>query len=638
MADHTTLTKTEIIIEDYNSNNSVVFSNLALNEGLLQVNSFSFSIRPTETGSRLGAIIEFKKKVLGKKVQIDFQDGNGNSKHKFAGLVMEVNSTLIDDQFYEFYITGSGIFCKVNEVSETHSFYKKKLAEIIDKAFENTKVKDQVKKDPQNTHKLHYIVQYNQSLFSFISSLAIRFGEWMYYDGEFLKFGKKPDGEAIELNSPGDVFNLNIKAQAVRSPEAAVATDLFKSEAINSSTREQAPDNELLKATTQAGEAVLENPGKKIFLASGFKQEEADEKFKLEQQAIIASSVAITGTTRNNKITVGSIIKIKEEGDSSGASYIITQIQHYVSHYSSYSNSFTAVPAEVSVPPYTNPLFTVRATPQAAIVADNEDDSGLARVKVKFPWMADDEKSPWISVVVPHAGKDKGFRFLPEKDDEVLVDFLDNNAETPFVSGAVYTEKHKAGIAEAGNHTKQIGSRSGRRLEINDEEGTLYLADNFLREDPKNVLRFLRKDADLNIILESRKDQANCSVFKLDKDESLNLGVVSGGVLLAEIRLLKDGPKIEIKSQGSIDISANGNINMKGNEISLEANKINLKADDALSAEGTSKVEIKGTEVKVNADANLEAKAGASAKLEGAMLDLKGSGIANLKGGLVQIN
>lgn len=632
------LTKTEITIRDYNGNNPVVFSNLYLNESLISVNNFSFSLRPADINSSFSAIIDFKKKVLGKAVLIDFKDGDGNTNHKFNGLVLEVNSLLVDDHYYEFYINGSGDFCKVNEMAECHSFYKKKLDDIIDKSFEKSSIKDKIMKNTQTSKELHYIVQYNQSLFSFMSTLAVRFGEWMFYDGENLQFGKKPEGESIELKSPGDVANLNIRAQAVKKPEGTVATDIFKSETIKSTSKENAPDNDFIKAGEEVGKDLFENPGGSIFLSSGFNQTDSDDKYKLEQQAILASSVFITGTTRNNKVFIGKKIKIKDATDDSGKAFIVTQIQHTASTYSNYNNSFTAVPMEVDVPPYTNPLMTPRATPQAAIITDNEDDAGMARVKVKFPWMADDEKTPWISCLTPHAGKDKGFRFIPEKDEEVMVDFWDGNAETPFVNGALYTEKNKPGIDQAGNNIKIIGTKTGRRFEIDDDKGILTLLDNFRDKNPKNGIQLKRNDSDNMILIRSQADDDNFGIVQITKDDWLGVSIVQGGDPVTEIKLEKSGKKITIMSKGSIDIKADNSISLSSGDINLNATNINLKADSKIKIEGTSEVALKGTQVKIEADATLEAKGGASAKLEGAMLDLMGSGITNIQGALVKIN
>lgn len=639
MAENSILTKTEIIIQDYNDNSPVVFSNLSLNETLINVNNFAFSLRPVDTNGSFNAILDFKKKVLGKNVQIDFKDGEGNSNHKFNGIILEVNSFLVDNQYYEFNITGQGLFCKVNEIAECHSFYKKKLTDIIDTSFEKSNLKDKVNNDPQTTRELHYTVQYNQTLFSFVSNLAIRFGEWMFYDGEKLQFGKKPDGDEIELKSPNDVNNLNIRAQTIKKPESGIATDIFKSETIESKTNEEAPENDFIKAAEESGSSVFENPGGNIFLPSGFKQDYADDIYKLEQQAIYASSVMVTGNSRNNKLSIGKIVKIKDPTDDGGKKFIITQINHFVSNYSSYNNSFTAVPFEVTVPPYTNPLLETKANPQAAIITDNEDDSGLSRVKVKFPWMADDEKSPWISVLAPHAGKDKGFRFLPEKDDEVMVDFWNNNAEMPFVNGALYTQKNQPGIAQDGNHLKFIGSRSGRRIDIDDNSGSLITRDNFPDQTPANLIALVRNDSKKAIFIESKEDDQNYSIIRLNNQNSLDLGVVQGGTLLAEINFEKAGPKITIYSKGDIEIKAENKVNISGNEIIFNAQNINMTADKKLSVKGTNETKLEGTSIKINADAEFEAKGSASAKVESdAIMEVKGGAMTKIEGAIVMIN
>ncbi len=124
MPENSILAKTEITIQDYNSNNPVVFSNLLLSESLINVNSFSFSIRPLNDEGTLNSIINFKKEVLGKEVQLNFKDGE-TVNYKFKGVILEVNSSLVDEHFYEFRIDGCGLFCKVNELTQYHSFYKK---------------------------------------------------------------------------------------------------------------------------------------------------------------------------------------------------------------------------------------------------------------------------------------------------------------------------------------------------------------------------------------------------------------------------------------------------------------------------------------------------------------------------------
>ena len=58
------------------------------------------------------------------------------------------------------------------------------------------------------------------------------------------------------------------------------------------------------------------------------------------------------------------------------------------------------------MPPYTNGQLYPICRTQPALVVDNEDKDGLGRIKVRFPWQGAQDTTPWISLIVPHAGKD----------------------------------------------------------------------------------------------------------------------------------------------------------------------------------------------------------------------------------------
>ncbi|HOZ96791.1 MAG TPA: phage baseplate assembly protein V [Niabella sp.] len=632
------ISQNEVKISGYNSGNAIVYTNLVLNEALASVNNFSFAMRPPNNDGSFSSILQTKKEILGKSVEIKLLNSNNSAGHNFKGYVTEVSSSLGADGYYNFHVHGLGNFGKVNELPEAQSFYKKKIKAIIDKVFSDSSIKNDLNNEAE-TGEQHYIVQYNQTTFDFVVSLATRFGEWIYYDGEKMYFGKAPQGDGVLLRTTNnEIFDLNINAKVIRLPEALTATDIFKSEAINAKTKEAEPANEFQKASLKGGE-VMEHPGKRVFVASGFRKENLEAIHKKMQEAMVSKSVLVTASSYNASLTVGTLIKIKESENDEGKKFIITQINHNSFQSSSYRNSFVAVPSEVKVPPYTNPLLFAKADPQAAVVTDNDDKDGLARIKVKFPWMADNEKSPWISVTVPHAGKDKGFRFLPEKDDEVLVGFINGNVEQPFVKGAVYTDKHKSGIAEAGNNLKMIGSRSGRQIQFDDDKGKGILADNYLDKFPINLLALERKDADKCLKIESKTSGGNYTSLKLDNEESLTLGLSSGGVLLLEIKMEKSGPKIIINSKKDIEINAEGDIKITAKmDMKLKAKNISIEADEELKMKGTKSTELTSVQTKISADSKLELKSSAQASIEGVMLDVKGSGITNIQGALVKIN
>lgn len=81
--------------------------------------------------------------------------------------------------------------------------------------------------------------------------------------------------------------------------------------------------------------------------------------------------------------------------------------------------------------------------------------------------------------------REKGFSFIPEKGEEVMIDFEGGNAERPFVSGTLYNGVgNPDGLWLPGNNSKNqikaIRTRNGHTIEIHDEgkDGYIRIYDN----------------------------------------------------------------------------------------------------------------------------------------------------------------
>ena len=109
-----------------------------------------------------------------------------------------------------------------------------------------------------------------------------------------------------------------------------------------------------------------------------------------------------------------------------------------------------------------------------AIVADNKDgDSNPGyRVKLKLPWLNEQETTFWARIALPMAGPDRGTYVLPEIDDQVLVVFEHGDIDRPIVIGALWSKKQEpVEVNQSGkNNTKLIKSRSGHRIIFDDKE------------------------------------------------------------------------------------------------------------------------------------------------------------------------
>src|SRR5690606_14551421 len=126
---------------------------------------------------------------------------------------------------------------------------------------------------------------------------------------------------------------------------------------------------------------------------------------------------------------------------------------------------------------YTDVHVFAKAETQPAKVIDNNDPEGLGRVKVQYNWASGNTTSDWMRMIQPHSGAGKGFYFIPEIDEEVLVGFEGGNAQNPYVLGTQYNGSESSGYADGENNVKAIHTRSGTKIVLNDAEGSILIED-----------------------------------------------------------------------------------------------------------------------------------------------------------------
>jgi uncharacterized protein involved in type VI secretion and phage assembly len=105
------------------------------------------------------------------------------------------------------------------------------------------------------------------------------------------------------------------------------------------------------------------------------------------------------------------------------------------------------------------------------IVKSLDDPDGLGRVKLEYPWMAEESpESNWARIAVPMAGSERGFQFMPEEGDEVLVAFEQGEIRLPYIIGYLWNGEDKPPREEPSQRT--IQTVSGHVLEFDDTEGS----------------------------------------------------------------------------------------------------------------------------------------------------------------------
>lgn len=116
-----------------------------------------------------------------------------------------------------------------------------------------------------------------------------------------------------------------------------------------------------------------------------------------------------------------------------------------------YRNVVTCVPATVSVRPELRHRRARIHGPQTARVVsaggDEVETEHYGRVRVRFHWERDgrspeDAQRAWVRVAQAWAGNGFGFVFVPRKDMEVVVQFIDGDPDRPLITGGVYNGTH----------------------------------------------------------------------------------------------------------------------------------------------------------------------------------------------------
>ena len=443
------------------------------------------------------------------------------------------------------------------------SWLDKTLANIVSEVCEKAGVTALV--SPEYTEKIEYECQYRESNFDFIRRLARQYHEWLYYDGKQLIFGKPALGASMPLIYGRNLQSLDISIQALARPLAGQSYHSSDGQKFES-TSPDAPKglSALGHSAFQASLSLFKSPVNQAAEPRISNKGELDSYLQKKQQSDTAASHYITSESDCYNLTVGSLVDIQtaiQEDKLSFAeqtlgTYIITEITHLIGSGNSYCNTFTALSSTIPTLPAPDVPLPVAQTQQAVVVS-NDDPEKKGRVQVKMNWQTGNMQTSWIRVMTPDAGMsdkvstNRGFVFIPEKDDIVLVGFRYDDPNRPFVLGSLFNGKTGSG-GDSGNKKKSLTTRSGCTVTIDDDEGSITM-----------------KDQEGNSYTADGKGNISISASK-------------------SIKLCVGETSIELDSDGNIKSTASAQISETAtNEITQSAKSISSSAEQAYNISGS---------------------------------------------------
>ncbi|GAB3894265.1 type VI secretion system Vgr family protein [Spirosoma agri] len=585
---------------------------------------FTLTLSPDMLDS--GSTVKLKdlgQNFVGEAVSIKFKQGEKGQTGAvsetqtllFKGIVTGVQLLKSHLETNSITITGSSPTLLFSASRTTRSFDEMTPSAIIEKIASSLGLSVSV--SATSNPKLPYITQYQEDDFTFAQRLARDYGQWFFYDGEKVYYGKRSSDTGVALIHGSNFFDMDYRLRVSPMKMTANYYDFSTGEFLSSAVTGNDVDGlqEFAKLVRDKSSALFKDDPVDISYQNHQKEDTLKNAAKLRLSEMSTKLAVLQGRTAEMQLKIGGLVKIKDaiyavSDARQGAqlqetidygTFLVTQLNHYFDSRGVYQATFEAVPQDTEFPPVAYNVVTPNAECQPAIVKRVDDPDGLGRIQVQFAWQKDsNQTTPWVRVAQPMAYKDRGVYFIPEVNEIVFVDFEFGNPDLPFVRGTMFHGNNTPGpLFNQDNNIKGIITRGGNHILISDEAG-------------KESIKIYNKDNKNEIVL------------SLDGETTIN-----------------------IKSEGKINIEAKDTITMKAKTIEMtadqewkvKAGKTEISNDQGMKISANTKVELAGQAgVKVEgANIDIEAQAQASIKAN-AQLALESSGQASLKGAVVMIN
>ena len=457
------------------------FKSLRLHQPINDHHRFELSLDLDSVSERYVEGFKDGTEWLGKRL-LAYEQSDGSPL--FLGVVARVSARKESLDGGRLCVSGFSTTYLLENGENCHSWLDWTLADIVGELCEKAGVK--LLANPENRDPVGYVCQYNESDFDFIRRLAWKYKEWLYYDGTRLVFGKPELPDAVGLEFERNLISFETGVQTLARP-AKVFSYVSKDD---HGMAEPTPDkpsglDELGHKAFRASMELFREPALQYAHSRVHHMKEMELYVKKKQEAETAESHYVECSTKGVWLSVGSVVKLScsfgtrigSVADASMGEFLVIDITHDVGDDRFYGNSFRAIPSVARSLPVRDVGRSVAET-QVARVIGNADPDGKGRVQVQMNWQTGNMRTGWIRVMTPDGGgsesvsTNRGFVFIPEVGDHVLVGFRHGDPNRPYVMGSLFNGRTGKGGGE-GNCCKSISTRSGHTLELDDSPSSL---------------------------------------------------------------------------------------------------------------------------------------------------------------------
>ena len=458
------------------------FKSLHIDQSTGAHHHFDLTVDLESGGNRQVHNISSSKEWLGKDIIV-----KAANKPFFCGIVTNIELHRDGSDFGCIQVSGYSSTYRMETAPSCYSWNDRSIGDVVKSLCSDGKV--QLALNAAHKKQLDYICQYEESDFDFVRRLALQYQEWMYYDGLKLVFGKPrrlPDPIKMEFGT--SLSSLNIGLQTLARPEQVFTFHSGANREMDRKTPDKAYGHDRMAGDAfRAALPSYPKAARQYSIQRVSSIDDLENYVLLKQAAETAETHYVTAESQDPRLHVGSVISLyssflKGVGNLSQESlgdFIIIEMTHEVSESCYYKNRFKAIPGTVMSLP--NPKVEMPlAETQMATVLSNADPHGAGRVQVRMNWQTDNMRTSWVRVMTPDGGGSKdvksnrGFVFIPEVGDQVLLGFRHGDPARPYVMGSLFNGTTGKGGFDS-NHKKSLTTRRGSTVTFDDTAHTILL-------------------------------------------------------------------------------------------------------------------------------------------------------------------
>ena len=518
------------------------------------------------------------------KVEINAQDGDGKEVVLIEGEITSIEPDFKEGMNAELVVRGYDISHHLYRITNSTTYLNSKDSDLATKIAKKIGLKTDIETTPT---VYDHIYQDNQSDLHFLMQRAWRIGYECYVDGGTLHFHlpRNKAGES-KLIWGQELLSFTPRLSVTEQVDRVIVRgwDINKKAAIVGEAQKGRLYPQL-KGKKNNNDAPWEKPfpeGKLVIVDQPVvSQEEARRLAAARLDEVSGALIEADGVAfRRPDIRAGKTVELEGLGKRFSGSYLITASTHIYTS-SGLTTNFSVKGSRTGL--LTEHLADLRNRTRwsgvvPAIVTNTDDPRNWGRVKVKFPWMSEEDESDWARVISVGAGVQAGLFAMPAVNDEVIVSFVQGDFSQPLVLGGVWNGSNA--IPDDGR-----GASKG--------------------EKPK--VRLWRSLTGHQIAMHD--DKQNKVELKTAKGHKLTIDDANQKITIMsksglEITLNDNGNEISVSSKGKVVIKA-------ASELQIESDgNLNLKANGNIQVEAMGNLQLKGTG---NASLQSAAKVGLSA-------------------------